>query len=143
MKLKEVAGSGSYQSHILKDTLFTWNSERDASFPAKVTFRYTLPTHYTRRESGERHRLPPTYEAHLSGMPGFNIEVNYNIVVALTRIRNKSDWWRKSTKRVPILFHLVDKAVLISLFSIQSARAFQVPRVIPTLPIRPFPPQSN
>ncbi len=98
MKLQEVAGGGSHQLQILNDTLYTWDAERQASFPAKVTFRYTLPTHYTHKESGERYRLPPSYEARLSSMPGFDVEIRYAIVVTVTRTRDKSAWWRKSTK---------------------------------------------
>ena len=98
VKLKEVAGSGTFSTEILKDSLFIWDSERHASFPAKVNFRYTLPTHYDHDVSGERFRLPPTYDTHLSGIPGFDVEVHYAIVVTISRIRNKSSLWRKSSR---------------------------------------------
>ncbi|PSR78191.1 hypothetical protein PHLCEN_2v7523 [Hermanssonia centrifuga] len=105
LKLKEIAGSGSYESDILRDSLFTWDSERNASFPSKVTFRYTLPAHYTHPDSRIKYRIPPTYEAHLSGIPGFQLEVTYAIIVNITRVRDKSDWWRKSTRlRVPFRY---------------------------------------
>ncbi|KAI0696433.1 hypothetical protein BC835DRAFT_1271920 [Cytidiella melzeri] len=105
MKLNEIAGSGSSQTDILKDSLFTWDATREASFPTKVTFRYSLPSHYTHAGSGERFRLPPTYEAHLSGIPGFKVEVSYAVVVYIARNRDKLDWWRrKSSLRVPFRY---------------------------------------
>ena len=101
MKLTEAAGNGSFQADILKDSLFSWSADRHPSFPAKVTFQYVLPTHYyAHRQSGERHRLPPTYDAHLSGLPGFTVEISYAIVVNLERIRDKSNLWQKSARRV-------------------------------------------
>lgn len=98
MKLSELGGNGSYQRDIIKESIFNWNAERNASFPSKVTFHYTLPSHYTHRDTGERFRIPPTYESRLSGIPGFKVKVSYAIVVHLRHNRNKADWWRRSTR---------------------------------------------
>lgn len=100
MKLREIAGSGSAQMDILKDSLFIWDAEHHAPFPTKVTFRYTLPSHYKDGTSGERHRLPPTYQARLSGIPGFRVEVSYSLVVYISRIRDKLDWWRRDSRYI-------------------------------------------
>jgi hypothetical protein len=100
MKLKEVAGSGSFESCIINETVFEWDVERNASFPAKVTFRYTLPTHYTHGSTKESFRLPSTYHAHLSGVPGFSVDISYAVVVYMERNRHKTNWWRKSSRQV-------------------------------------------
>ena len=98
IKLKEVAGSGTFESGIISDTVFEWDAERNATFPAKVTFRYTLPTHYTHAPTSERFRLPPSYQAHLSGVPGFRVSIYYAIVVYINLNRSKMNWWRKGNR---------------------------------------------
>ncbi|KAJ3553979.1 hypothetical protein NM688_g3343 [Phlebia brevispora] len=124
-------GGGSHQSDILKDTLYTWNSERNASFPAKVTFRYTLPTHYTHRLSGERFRLPPTYEAHLDGMPGFNVEIHYAIVVTISRTRDRLDWWRKTTKlRIPFRYRELSRPSQLGPFPLSLTKTPSGPKTL-------------
>ncbi|OCH92619.1 hypothetical protein OBBRIDRAFT_791067 [Obba rivulosa] len=104
LKLKEVAGSGSSDSEIIGTTVFVWDSQRHASFPSKVTFRYTLPTHYADSRSGTRFLLPPTYNSHLCGIPGFTVDVSYYITVSITQTRDKSTFWQKSSSlRVPFV----------------------------------------
>lgn len=98
IKLKEVAGSGTSESEVLGASVFIWDSRRHASFPSKVSFRYTLPTHYSDSRSGRRFLLPPTYSAHLCGIPGFTVEVSYHIVVNITQTRDKSTLWQKSSR---------------------------------------------
>ena len=83
---------------ILRDLLFTWNAEHNAPLPTKVTFRYSLPTHYEDKTSGERYRLPPTYDARLNAIPGFRAEVSYAVVVYVSRNRERMDWWRKNAR---------------------------------------------
>ncbi|KAI0087010.1 hypothetical protein BDY19DRAFT_893731 [Irpex rosettiformis] len=105
IRLKEIAGGGSVQIDILRDSLFIWDAENNAPFPTKVTFRYPLPTHYSHDDSGERCRLPPTYEAHLNGLPGFRAEVSYALVVHISRTRDRIGWWRRNTSlRVPFKY---------------------------------------
>lgn len=103
MKLKETAGSGSSRSQIIDDLVFVWDAERNATFPSKITFRYTLPTHFMHYPTGERYRLPPTYHTYLHGVPGFNVDISYAVVVYITRNRSKANWWRKSTRCVSVL----------------------------------------
>lgn len=97
IRIKEVAGGGSAESEMLGETLYTWDSRRNASFPSKVSFRYSLPREYSDRVSGECFPLPPTYEAHLSGIPGFSVHVSYKIVVNFIRQRHKANLWRKKS----------------------------------------------
>lgn len=83
---------------ILDETLFSWDSRRHATFPAKVSFRYTFPERYIDPTFGNKYPLPPTYHARLSGIPGFTVEVAYAVVVHMERTRDKFLLWKKNTR---------------------------------------------
>ncbi|EMD39777.1 hypothetical protein CERSUDRAFT_92265 [Gelatoporia subvermispora B] len=131
MKLKEVAGSGASESDIISSTVFVWDSQRHASFPSKVSFRYTLPTHYADSRSGTRFLLPPTYNSHLCGIPGFTVDVSYHIVVNITQTRDKSTFWQKSSSlRVPFIVRTLTCPIVPGPFPLMSKSSAPSPQTL-------------
>lgn len=105
IKIRETGGSGSRDVQILRESLFTWDAERNTTFPSKVSFRYTLPSHYNHPETNERFPIPPSYHAHSYGIPGFEVDVAYAVVVEMSRRRSVPEWWQRSTRmRVPFAY---------------------------------------
>ena len=72
-------------------------------FPSQIHFRYTLPLRFTTSITGERSRLPPSFQESLTGIPGFKVDVSYGICVHIARSRDGSDWWRKEKRLVIII----------------------------------------
>ncbi|EKM51699.1 uncharacterized protein PHACADRAFT_261996 [Phanerochaete carnosa HHB-10118-sp] len=131
MKLQETAGSGSSALQIINDLAFEWDAEHNATFPSKVTFRYTLPTHYSHDLTGERFRLPPSYRAHLSGVPGLRVDISYAVAVYITRNRSKANWWRKSTSlRVPFTYRELSRPTLAGPFVANLTKTPTIPRTV-------------
>ncbi|KIP06691.1 hypothetical protein PHLGIDRAFT_128118 [Phlebiopsis gigantea 11061_1 CR5-6] len=131
IRLKELAGSGAFESEIINDTVFAWDAECNATFPAKVTFRYTLPTRYTHAPTDEEFRLPPSYQAHLSGVPGFRVGISYAVVVHITLNRSKMNWWRKGTRlRVPFVYRELSRPSLAGPFSARPMKTLTSPRTV-------------
>ncbi|CAL1712354.1 unnamed protein product [Somion occarium] len=131
IKLKEVAGGGAFDGEIINETLFIWDSEHDATFPSKVNFRYTLPTHYTNGLTGEKSRLPPSFEAYLPGIPGFDVNISYGIYVYLTRTRDRSDWWRKGKRlRIPFRYKELTRPVRAGPFPLSMTKTPSIPKTV-------------
>ena len=100
MQLQEIAESGIYEVEFLNDTIYEWDTgPHNLLHPPQVSFRYSLPAHYTHSPTGERFCLPPSYSSDLDGLPGFHVEIKYAIAMHITIKRNGLDWWRKSTLR--------------------------------------------
>lgn len=103
MKLREMGSGGSFKAikdSLLDEVVYEWDAAQHLPLPTKVSFRYIVPTHYTNVHNGERLRLPPTYEAHLQGVPGFRVEVRYGVTVYLKHTRDISEWWRTGSRWV-------------------------------------------
>jgi len=131
IRLKELAGGGDFKAEIITETLYSWNADHHPTFPEKVTFRYTFPSHYTDCTSGERHRLPPSYEARLQGIPGFHVKVSYAILVDMARNREKADWWRKSNQLyVPFRYHELSKPARAGPFPLSVTKTPSSPQTI-------------
>ncbi|PCH40302.1 hypothetical protein WOLCODRAFT_143021 [Wolfiporia cocos MD-104 SS10] len=96
LKIKEVAGAGGADTEILRVSVFSWNDQQNISLPSRIPLHYTLPDDYRDNANGERYPLPPTYDAHLNGIPGFNVYVMYYVLVEFVRAeRKKSPFWQK------------------------------------------------
>ena len=98
MKLREVGTGGSFNVKVLDELVYAWDVQQNLPFPSKVSFRYTLPTHYTNVFDGQRLRLPPSYEAQLQGLPGFQIASSYSVTVYLKHNRDMTEWWRSGSR---------------------------------------------
>lgn len=87
LKLEQVAGSGttSYKLCSYKNILWVKDRLRNSPCPNSLRFSLLLPTTFS---DGEKtFPLPPSYEAHLSGLPGFRAYIHY----ALTALVVKPD----------------------------------------------------
>ncbi|KAI0784814.1 hypothetical protein C8Q75DRAFT_370701 [Abortiporus biennis] len=137
IRLKEVAGAGDYIAEMLNETLYSWDTEQHSPVPSKINFQYTLPSHYINKTTGARHRLPPTYTAHLSGIPGFTVDVGYAIVVNIHRVRDRTDWWRKSSKlRVPFRYHERSRPAQCGPFPLSPEKTSRSPQTLFTFALR-------
>ncbi|KAH8085415.1 hypothetical protein BXZ70DRAFT_559721 [Cristinia sonorae] len=104
VRLREMAGNGSFNATLLDDLVYSWDAQQFLPFPSKVSFRYVLPTHYLSTLNGQRERLPPSYSAHVQGIPGAQVSVAYCVTVYMKHTRDMSEWWR-SGSRIKIPFH--------------------------------------
>jgi len=65
-----------------------WSKERDKTntCPTPLHFKFVLPTEYS--DGSRTYPLPPSYEEHLSGVPGFRVNINYNVQVIINSKTN-------------------------------------------------------
>ncbi|KAI0077848.1 hypothetical protein K474DRAFT_1749404 [Panus rudis PR-1116 ss-1] len=131
IKLREVAGGGNYKCEIVKETLYFWDALHDSEIPSKINFQYTLPSHYKDYKTGEKHRLPPSFSAHVQGIPGYNLQISYYVTVLLTRTRDKSDWWRKDRRfRLPFRYQERTRPLLPGPFPLTHTKSPQAPKTL-------------
>ncbi|KAF8133724.1 hypothetical protein EV363DRAFT_1566582 [Boletus edulis] len=108
----EEVGEGGTSTHRLfsnKSMLWIKNRVQDAPCPNKLRFRFPLPTTYS--DGGHTYLLPPSFEARLSGIPGFRAHVSYSVSVVVIKpsaVSNmvKSTLFRKDdwTVSTPFLY---------------------------------------
>ncbi|THH26818.1 hypothetical protein EUX98_g7366 [Antrodiella citrinella] len=109
VKRREVGGA-SFNAKIIDEVVYSWELQQNLPFPSKVSFRYALPTQCTNVHTGEKLRLPPSYEAHFQGIPGFHVSVSYAVTVYLKHTRDMSEWWRSGSRiGVPFLYRELDR----------------------------------
>ncbi|THH20590.1 hypothetical protein EW146_g783 [Bondarzewia mesenterica] len=85
LKLKEIAAGGTTTSVLCNETISLWRKGIDPGpCPNRLSFSAILPSTFA-DEKGS-YPLPPTYEAHLTGLPGFQASVDYSV----TAIASKS-----------------------------------------------------
>jgi len=131
VKLREVGGRGSFTAKVLDEVVYSWDMQQNMPFPSKVSFRYVLPTHYTDLARGERVRLPPSYEAHLQGIPGFHIGVAYGVTVYLRHTRDMSEWWRSGSRiRVPFRYRELNRPERAGPFPSNLAKTPKLPKTL-------------
>ncbi|KAF9242652.1 hypothetical protein BU15DRAFT_86833 [Melanogaster broomeanus] len=100
LKLEEVAESGmaTHNLCLSKSMLWVKDRVRDAPCPNSLRFSLTLPSTFP--DGDKTYPLPPSFEAHLSGLPGFRANINYSVsavVVKPSDVQNlvKSTLFRK------------------------------------------------
>ncbi|KAH7885431.1 hypothetical protein F5I97DRAFT_2033493 [Phlebopus sp. FC_14] len=79
LKLEEVAEGGTATHRLCLSKSILWIKDRiqDAPCPSSLSFSLTLPATFS---DGEKtYPLPPSYEAHLSGLPGFRAKIYYSV----------------------------------------------------------------
>ncbi|KAH9959786.1 hypothetical protein BC827DRAFT_1134211 [Russula dissimulans] len=104
LKVKEVAGGGTTTTTLCNATLVLWCKDEDRRpCPSSLPFRIALPTMF----SDERGTwpLPPTYEAHLSGMPGFTANVDYTVTAIASKNKNTKRGIGVTTVSTPFIYH--------------------------------------
>ncbi|RDX42625.1 hypothetical protein OH76DRAFT_1458709 [Lentinus brumalis] len=87
LRLREVAEGGTTTYKLCLTRVPLWSKETDSDpCPASLQFSLTLPTTFS--DGRETYPLPPTHDVHLSGVPGFNANIEY--AVSATMVRNKA-----------------------------------------------------
>ncbi|THH11736.1 hypothetical protein EW145_g485 [Phellinidium pouzarii] len=84
LRLKEIAEGGTNTASLCLDVKTLWS--RDSSngpCPFSLFFSLTLPSTFS--DGKATYPLPPTYEAHLSGVPGFTANIDYDVSATVTR----------------------------------------------------------
>ncbi|KAI6124130.1 hypothetical protein EV401DRAFT_2228217 [Pisolithus croceorrhizus] len=85
LKLEQVAGGGTttYKLCWCKNILWVKDRLRDLPCPNSSRFTLSLPTTFS---DGEKtFPLPPSYEAHLSGLPGFRAYIHYALTAQVVK----------------------------------------------------------
>ncbi|KAG9315843.1 hypothetical protein JVU11DRAFT_3492 [Chiua virens] len=91
LKLEEVGEGGTSIHMLLSSKNILWIKDRiqDAPCPNSLRFNYTLPTTYS---DGDRsYFLPPSFEACLSGLPGFRALVSYSLSAVVAKPNDVSN----------------------------------------------------
>ncbi|KAL5487965.1 hypothetical protein ACEPAI_6073 [Sanghuangporus weigelae] len=84
LRLKEIAEGGTNNSSLCLDVQSLWSRDNsDGQCPESLPFILTLPMTYA--DGKATYPLPPTYEAHLSGVPGFTANIDYEVSAMVTR----------------------------------------------------------
>ncbi|KZT12214.1 uncharacterized protein LAESUDRAFT_641317 [Laetiporus sulphureus 93-53] len=138
IRIREVAGSGTVLVQLLHDLVYSWNCQRDAPLGTRCSFQYTLPSAHLDATSGERRPLPPTYQTHLAGIPGFTMHVSYQITVDIVRGERKAPLWRKrSCLRVPFAIQQYSRPPRAGPFRLSPAASREYPRTLFTYTLGP------
>ncbi|KAI6113408.1 hypothetical protein EDD16DRAFT_1484130 [Pisolithus croceorrhizus] len=85
LKLEQVAGGGTttYKLCWCKNILWVKDRLRGLPCPNSLRFALSLPTTFS---DGEKtFPLPPSYEAHLSGLPGFRAYIHYALTAQVVK----------------------------------------------------------
>ncbi|KAI0269976.1 hypothetical protein BC834DRAFT_864329 [Gloeopeniophorella convolvens] len=87
LKVKEVAGGGTTTSVLCSETRTLWRRGVDPDpCPPSLPFSVALPATFT--DERGTYNLPPTYEAHLTGLPGFTANVDYSVTAVASKTKN-------------------------------------------------------
>ncbi|KAN0087511.1 hypothetical protein V8E55_006132 [Tylopilus felleus] len=121
LKLEEIAEDGSSTHKLFSNKSMLWVKDRiqDAPCPGSLRFSFPLPTTYS--DGDQTYFLPPSFEAHLSGLPGFRAHVSYSVSAVVVKPNDVSNMV-KST-----LFRKDDWTV--------STPFSYLPRTCPSVPI--------
>ncbi|KZT64273.1 hypothetical protein DAEQUDRAFT_769836 [Daedalea quercina L-15889] len=134
----EIAGPGRGPTEVLHEDLYSWNSDSDPPLPFRISFRYTLPSHYPDPSYGDRRPLPPTYHAYLSGIPGFTVHVSYHIAVDMLYTKRQGPSWRKRRcLRVPIQLQQLTRPAAKGPFRLSLEQSAAGPRTLFTFHMQP------
>ncbi|KAI0670875.1 hypothetical protein C8Q78DRAFT_1069599 [Trametes maxima] len=139
MQLEELGGSGTVTVKVLDKMVYSWVPSRHGPFPAKASFRYTLPKTFRDPAAEREYPLPPTHNARLEGFPGFSVTISYAIVVCLTRLREASTLWRGfHSMRVPFRYTHRTCPALPSPFPCNIRNSERNPRTLFVFQMRPW-----
>ncbi|TFK52174.1 hypothetical protein OE88DRAFT_1368232 [Heliocybe sulcata] len=130
LRLKEIAEGGTTSSTLCseKRTLWTKDESSQGSCPSSLPFSLTLPTTFS--DGKGSYPLPPTYEVHLSGLPGFQATTDYSVSATVYR-SGKSSLFGLGNTAPSLPFGLGNTTV--------STPFMYLPRTRPAVPL-PSPP---
>ncbi|KAI0726274.1 hypothetical protein C8Q72DRAFT_532851 [Fomitopsis betulina] len=105
LRLKEIAEGGTMSHKLCLSVATLWSRETDRPpCPASLSFSLTLPTTFS--DGKVTYPLPPTHQARLPGVPGFDATIEY-VVYATVQKSKPSTLLRlgSSTVSTPFLYH--------------------------------------
>ncbi|VDB95747.1 unnamed protein product [Peniophora sp. CBMAI 1063] len=86
MKLHEFGEGGMVTATLCSETVTLWRKGIDPGpCPDRLDFSISLPTQYS--DEKDTYPLPPTFEAHLSGLPGFHADVEYHVTAIASKTK--------------------------------------------------------
>ncbi|KAH9841351.1 uncharacterized protein C8Q71DRAFT_325791 [Rhodofomes roseus] len=89
LRLKEIAEGGTTSHKLCLSVVTLWNRETDRRpCPASLPFSLTLPTTFS--DGKETYPLPPTHQARLPGVPGFDATIEYIVCAAVHKGKSSS-----------------------------------------------------
>ncbi|KAF9806952.1 hypothetical protein IEO21_08442 [Rhodonia placenta] len=89
LRLKEVAEGGNTAHRLVLSVQTLWTRDhRAGQCPPSLPFSITLPTTFS--DGREVYPLPPTHEAHMSGVPGFHADIEYSVSALISRTKSSS-----------------------------------------------------
>ncbi|KAH9891554.1 hypothetical protein C8Q73DRAFT_746655 [Cubamyces lactineus] len=105
LRLREVAEGGTTTYKLCLSKVTLWNKEADSGpCPSSLKFSLTLPTTFS--DGRETYPLPPTHDVHLSGVPGFNANVDYGVSATVAKGKTTSLLrLGNGTVSTPFLYH--------------------------------------
>lgn len=84
LRLKEIAEGGTVTHELALTRVSLWSKDRDGGrCPTSLPFALSLPPTFS--DGKDEYPLPPTFEAHLSGLPGFRANVDYSVSATVDR----------------------------------------------------------
>jgi len=82
LQLQEIAEGGKSSRELCSNRLLLW-TKGEQPCPLSLTFSSRLPATFS--DDYGTYPLPPTYECHLSGFPGFRATIEYSVSVAVNK----------------------------------------------------------
>jgi len=104
LKVKEIAGGGTTTTTLCNATLMLWHKDEDVRpCPLNLPFHIVLPTMFSDERGSWS--LPPTFEAHMNGMPGFTANVDYSVTAIASKNKNIKLGIGVTTVSTPFIYH--------------------------------------
>ncbi|KZT64274.1 hypothetical protein DAEQUDRAFT_43057 [Daedalea quercina L-15889] len=84
LRLKEIAEGGTTSHKLCLSVVTLWSRETDRGpCPASLPFSLTLPMTFS--DGRETYPLPPTHQARLPGVPGFDATIEYMVCASVQK----------------------------------------------------------
>ena len=83
LRLKEIAEGGTSTSALCLNVKNLWIRNDSEPCPSSLPFALALPLTFS--DGKATYPLPPSYEAHLSGVPGFTANIDYSVSATVSR----------------------------------------------------------
>ncbi|EIW59119.1 uncharacterized protein TRAVEDRAFT_71303 [Trametes versicolor FP-101664 SS1] len=106
LKLQEVAEGGTTTHKLCLSKVTLWSKETDSEpCPASLKFSLTLPETFS--DGKDTYPLPPTHNVHLSGVPGFDANIEYGVSATVVKGKVSSLLQRLTNSSIstPFIYH--------------------------------------
>ncbi|KAN0118644.1 hypothetical protein V8E52_005067 [Russula decolorans] len=104
LRVEEVAGGGTTTTVLCNETITLWRKDSDLQ-PCPFSFPFCIPLPTTFSDEHGSWALPPTFEAHLSGLPGFNANVDYTVTAIASKTKSLVLGIGVTTLSTPFTYH--------------------------------------